>query len=175
MSGSRQETRGIAAAGAASADAAAVGRRRSGLDRPQGRRSVRMQQIDRRSSTAAIGDGGFERALHRKRRELPPRPKKLNGRQEAEILALSMSTPPAGCGSWSLRLIADRAVELEIVDSISHETIRQTLTKRHADRSEDAAMGDSAERERRVRGSDGSRSGHVRAPLHHLPSGGVHG
>ena len=91
---------------------------------------------------------GFERALHRKLRAQPPRPKKLDGRQEAEIAALAMSTPPTGCGSWSLRLLAERVVELEIVDSISHETIRRTLKKRHADRSEDAAMGDSAEGER---------------------------
>ena len=73
---------------------------------------------------------GFERALHRKLRAQPPRPKKLDGRQEAEIAALAMSTPPTGCGSWSLRLLAERVVELEIVDSISHETIRRTLKKK---------------------------------------------
>ena len=72
---------------------------------------------------------GFERALHRKLRARPPRPKKLDDRQEAEILALRMSTPPTGYSRWSLRLIAKRAVELEIVDSISYETIRRTLKK----------------------------------------------
>ena len=72
---------------------------------------------------------GFERALERKRRESPPVPKLLDGKQEAEIIALRMGAPPKGYANWSLRLLARRVVELAIVESISRETIRRMLKK----------------------------------------------
>ena len=72
---------------------------------------------------------GFERALERKRRETPPVPKLLDGRKEAQVIALRLGPPPAGYANWTLRLLARRVVELEIVESISHETIRRTLKK----------------------------------------------
>jgi hypothetical protein len=72
---------------------------------------------------------GFEQALSRKVREEPPRRKKLDGRQEAEIIALRLGDQPKGYSSWSLRLMARKIVQLELVDSISHETVRQTLKK----------------------------------------------
>ena len=72
---------------------------------------------------------GFERALERKRRPLPPGLKRLDGEQEAQVIALRLGTPPKGYASWSLRLLARRVVELAIVGSVSHETIRRTLKK----------------------------------------------
>ena len=72
---------------------------------------------------------GFEQALERKRREFPPVPKLLNGEQEAHIIALRLGPPPKGYANWSLRLLARRVVELAVVESISHETIRRTLKK----------------------------------------------
>ena len=48
---------------------------------------------------------------------------------EAQLLALSCSTPPEGQALWSLRLLADRLVELELIDSVSHETVRRALKK----------------------------------------------
>ena len=72
---------------------------------------------------------GFETALNRKKRETPPREKLLDGRQEAKLIALRLGSPPDGFGNWSLRLLAEQVVELEIVDSISHETVRRTLKK----------------------------------------------
>ena len=72
---------------------------------------------------------GFEQALERKRREFPPVPKLLNGKQEAHIIALRLGPPPKGYANWSLRLLARRVVELAIIESISHETIRRTLKK----------------------------------------------
>ena len=72
---------------------------------------------------------GFEQALERKRREFPPIPKLLNGEQEAHIIALRLGPPPKGYANWSLRLLARRVVELAVVESISHETIRRTLKK----------------------------------------------
>ncbi len=72
---------------------------------------------------------GFDIALNGKKRESPPRQKRLDGEQEAKVIALRLSKPPPGYANWSLRLLAKQVVELEIVDSISHETLRQTLKK----------------------------------------------
>jgi hypothetical protein len=73
---------------------------------------------------------GFEAALERKPQRLPSVPQKLDGMQEAQIIATRCGSPPEGFGQWSLRLLAKQVVVLDIVDSISHETIRQTLKKR---------------------------------------------
>lgn len=54
---------------------------------------------------------------------------KIDGRLEAQLLALSCSAPPEGQARWSLRLLADRLVELELIDTVSHETVRRTLKK----------------------------------------------
>jgi len=72
---------------------------------------------------------GFETALIRKKREAPPTPKLLDGTAEARLIAMRLGKPPAGFGNWTLRLLADQMVELEIVESISPETVRQTLKK----------------------------------------------
>lgn len=72
---------------------------------------------------------GFESALGRKRRAVPPRKKSLDGHQEARLIALRCSEPPVGFARWTLHLLADKLVELHVVESISPETIRQTLKK----------------------------------------------
>ena len=72
---------------------------------------------------------GFEQALERKRRESPPVEKLLDGEQESQVIALRLGPPPKGYANWSLRLLARRVVELGVVESISHETIRRTLKK----------------------------------------------
>jgi hypothetical protein len=72
---------------------------------------------------------GLDAVLNRKKRETPPTPKLLDGKQEAEIIALRLGKPPAGFANWTLRLLADQVVALEIADSISHETVRGTLKK----------------------------------------------
>jgi transposase len=72
---------------------------------------------------------GLEMALspyRSPRREYRP---KLDGEQEARLITLACSQPPEGRARWTLRLLADALVELELVDSISHETVRQTLKK----------------------------------------------
>jgi transposase len=71
---------------------------------------------------------GFERTLHGPPPK-PSRPKLLDGKQEAKVIAMRLGPPPAGYANWSLRLLAEQVVELEIVESISHETVRQTLKK----------------------------------------------
>ena len=72
---------------------------------------------------------GFEAALLRKKRMTAPTPKLLDGAAEAKLIAMRLGKPPAGFGHWTLRLLADELVELEIVESISPETVRQTLKK----------------------------------------------
>jgi transposase len=57
------------------------------------------------------------------------RGKILDGEQEAKIIALRLGPPPKGFGNWTLRLLAEQAVTLEIVESVSHETVRRTLKK----------------------------------------------
>jgi hypothetical protein len=72
---------------------------------------------------------GFDVTLQGQPRLKPPRPKLLDGKQEAKVIALRLGSPPKGYGTWSLRLLAGRVVELAIAPSISHETVRQTLKK----------------------------------------------
>ena len=70
-----------------------------------------------------------ERALDGKKRQEPPTPCKLDGEAEAKLIAMRLGKPPAGYGHWTLQLLADEMVALEIVESISHETVRKTLKK----------------------------------------------
>jgi hypothetical protein len=72
---------------------------------------------------------GFDVALHGNKRATPPRPNKLDGDQEAKVIALRLGAPPKGFANWSLRLLADQVVELGLVDTVSHETVRKTLKK----------------------------------------------
>lgn len=72
---------------------------------------------------------GLEAALRRKPQDRPSREPVLDGRGEARLAALACSAPPDGRKAWTLRLLADRLVELEVVDSVSKETVRQALKK----------------------------------------------
>jgi len=72
---------------------------------------------------------GFEETLHRVERTQPPVEKLLTGEQEARIIATRLGSPPKGYNNWTLRLLARKVVELEIVESVSYETIRRTLKK----------------------------------------------
>jgi hypothetical protein len=76
---------------------------------------------------------GLEAALNRR----PPKReyhRKLDGEQEARLVALACSQPPEGHARWSLRMLVDRLVELEIVEDISHQTVRRTLKKTNLSR-----------------------------------------
>ena len=75
----------------------------------------------------------IESALHRRSGPREGR-RRLDGSQEAHLLALACSTPPTGQERWSLRLLADKLVELEYVDDVSHETVRQVLKKMSSSR-----------------------------------------
>ena len=71
---------------------------------------------------------GIESALNRKK-QMRRREKKLDGEGEAHLIAIACGKPPEGRGSWTLKLLADRLVECELVESISTETVRRVLKK----------------------------------------------
>ena len=72
---------------------------------------------------------GFEAALARKPQDRPSRERKLDGAAEARLVALACSPPPAGRAGWTMQLLADRLVELQVVAAVSDETVRRTLKK----------------------------------------------
>jgi hypothetical protein len=72
---------------------------------------------------------GFELTLNGQPHLKPPREKVLDGEQEAKVIAMRLGTPPPGFSNWTLRLLAGQVVALEIVKSISYETVRRTLKK----------------------------------------------
>jgi transposase len=77
---------------------------------------------------------GLEAALDRKKQARPSRERKLDGAGEARLVALACSDPPQGRAAWTLQLLADKLVELRVVDSISDETVRQVLKKTNSSR-----------------------------------------
>jgi transposase len=77
---------------------------------------------------------GLAAALSRKKQDRPSRPPKLDGRAEARLIALACSAPPAGRKAWTLSLLADKLVELQVVESVSYETVRQVLKKTSSSR-----------------------------------------
>ena len=99
---------------------------------------------------------------------------KLDGEQEAHLIALACSTPPEGQGRWTLRLLAGRMVELQHVDALSHETVRQVLKKR-APSAPEADVVHPAQALGRVRRPDGGRAGGLSASLRSEASGGLSG
>ena len=75
-----------------------------------------------------VAEGGLDPAVHRKR-PTGRRFRKLDGEQEARLVALACSAPPDGKARWTMQLLADRLVELRVVEGVSDETVRRTLKK----------------------------------------------
>lgn len=90
-----------------------------------------MRKIDRVKKRFV--EEGFDVALNRRKRNRIYA-KKTDGEFEAHLIALSCSEPPEGFARWSLRLLADKVVELNYIDSISHETVRRILKKTKSNR-----------------------------------------
>lgn len=78
-----------------------------------------------------LANHDIESYLKRKKRETPPVPAKVDGKVEAQIVALACSKAPDGHSRWTLRLLADKAVDLKIIDSISYVRVQQILKKRN--------------------------------------------
>lgn len=72
---------------------------------------------------------GMGIALGARSRQPRPKMRKIDGEKEARLIAIACSSPPEGRARWSLRILADKMVELEYVESVSHETVRQVLKK----------------------------------------------
>jgi transposase len=79
-------------------------------------------------------EDGFEAALVRKKQEHPSRARKLDGAGEARLIAVACSKVPRGRVAWTLQMLADKLVELKVVDSICPETVRQVLQKTSSSR-----------------------------------------
>ena len=72
---------------------------------------------------------GLEATINRKKRETPPIPAKVTDEVEAHIIALACGQPPDGYSKWTLRLLANKTVELGYIESISHVTVSTILKK----------------------------------------------
>jgi hypothetical protein len=107
---------GPALEGAAIADDLGVGLRTIGR--------VRRRFVER----------GFEDCLRRKAQDKPSRERKFDGAAEARAIALACSDPPADRAAWAVQLLADKLVELKVVDAVSDETVRRTLQKTRSGR-----------------------------------------
>lgn len=113
-------------------------------------------------------------AIRRKSRETPPVPAKITGEKEAQIIALACSAPPEGRTRWTLRLLSERIVELEIVESISYVQVGRVLKKRiQATSEEDVVHSSQSECDFCCR--DGGCPGSVFQTLRPEHSGRVHG
>ena len=77
---------------------------------------------------------GLDAALARKAQDRPSRERVIDGRAEARLVALACSAPPGGRKLWTLRLLSDKLVELEVVPSVAPETVRQALKKTRSSR-----------------------------------------
>lgn len=82
----------------------------------------------------AYAEEGLAMALHRKKRETPPILPKVTGDVEARIIAICCGEPPVGRAKWSVRLIADKVIELHILDNISYESVHRVLKKTSSSR-----------------------------------------
>ena len=93
---------------------------------------------------------GLDAALRRKPQDRPSRERKLDGAAEARLIALACSAPPDHRPAWALQLLADRLVELHVVDAVSDETVRRVLKKTNSSRGRRSS---GASRRRRTRRS----------------------
>jgi len=106
---------------------------------------------------------GFEAALERKATSRGYE-SKMDGDLEAHLVAMSCSQPPQGRTCWTLRLLADKAVELNYVEAISYETVRRALKKR-TQALEEGRLGNRARSQRGVCRGNGECAGHLQAPV----------
>src|SRR5947207_7020279 len=105
---------------------------------------------------------GFEAVLTRKQRAAPAVARIFDGEKEAELIALACSKPPKGRVRWTLRLLEDKVVELQIVDRASDSTIGRVL-KKHSQAPSPRTMGHPNKGQQRVRGRDGGPAGRIHA------------
>ena len=109
------------------------------LDTSESRKATTFEEISRRLDVSVTTITNVKKDffaaedvkafLQRKKRETPPVEPKITGEVEARIIALACGEAPAGCARWTVRLIADKSVELQIVDSLSFKSVQRLLKK----------------------------------------------
>jgi len=127
-------------------------------------RAYRCHQNTVRNVRQRLVEEGLEAALSRKEQDKPSRQRILDGEKEARLIAIACGEAPEGRARWTLHMLADELVALEVVDSISHETVRQALKKRTQAASAQV-LGDSTETERRIRRTHGRCAGSVQTAV----------
>ena len=145
----------------------ATGREIAGVLRISARRVDRVKK--------RFVEDGLEAALGARQGRRAKYLRKADGEFEARLVALSCGDPPEGRSQWSLRLLADRAVELGYIDSVSHETVRRVLKKKCRQTVAAHRLGDPAAAQRRLRGGDGAGARRLPASVRCGFPGGVHG
>jgi len=115
---------------------------------------LRRRFVEEGFAAALSSCGGGTRACTRK----------LDGEQEAHLIALACSAPPEGRGRWTLRLLASHMVELHHADALSHETVRRTLKKERAQAAPEADVVHPAQALGGVRRPHGRRAGGLPSP-----------
>jgi len=111
------------------------------LDTSEGRKTARQEEIAERVGVSRqvvnntrrdfLAAESVEAFLQRKKRETPPVEPKITGDIEAKIIALACGKAPEGCSRWTIKLIAERCVELQLIDSISPVSVQRLLKKRN--------------------------------------------
>ena len=114
------------------------------LDEADGRKPLIQEQIAEKigvsrqtvndAKQAFIAEGSISAFLQRKKRETPPIEPKITGEVEAHIIALACSPVPEGYAKWGVRLLADKCVELNYIDSISFKSVHRVLKKHNLNR-----------------------------------------
>jgi len=92
-------------------------------------KAYRCHENTVRNVRQRLVEHGIQAALKRKPQDEPSRPRILDGQKEAQLIAIACGEPPDGRSRWTLKLLADKLVELDIVDAISDQTVRRTLKK----------------------------------------------
>ena len=111
------------------------------LDTSEGRKAAKQEEIAERIGVSRqvvnntrrdfLAAESIEVFLQRKKRDTPPVVPKITGDVEAKIIALACGKAPKGCSRWTIKLIAERSVELQLIDSISPVSVQRLLKKRN--------------------------------------------
>jgi len=111
------------------------------LDTSEGRKAAKQEEIAQRVGVSRqvvnntrrdfLAAESIEAFLQRKKRDTPPVATKITGDVEAKIIALACGKAPKGCSRWTIKLIAERSVELQLIDSISPVSVQRLLKKRN--------------------------------------------
>jgi len=111
------------------------------LDTSEGRKAAKQEEIAQRVGVSRqvvnntrrdfLAAESVEAFLQRKKRDTPPVVPKITGDVEAKIIALACGKAPEGCNRWTIKLIAERSVELQLIDSISPVSVQRLLKKRN--------------------------------------------